>query len=285
MRKPSRFTDILRRGKRRRAPRSAPAPGESGATIGTLLAGKNVLVTAAGANIGRAIALEMAAEGANVYHTEIDQQGSDSLASALAAYPVHSQGYICDGASTEAIDRLCLALAEDNVGIDIVVNNLGIQFETRGLDQQQQEEWRQTFDANLFGPLHLTRKLVGAMRAGSRPGSIIFIGSTHQWQCVGWPSYSASKAALGMLARELAVELAPAGIRVNTIAPGWVAPETEEGPQYSGHTPLHRTTISPVYIGRAAVFLASDYFSACTTGALLTVDGGMSLLTPRLVAE
>ena len=90
--------------------------------------------------------------------------------------------------------------------------------------------------------------------------------------------YSASKAAVGMVVRELAAELASARIRVNAIAPGWVASGDDGGPVAHRLTPLYKTSIPPAFIGKAAVFLAADSLSGHTTGSVLTVDGGASLL-------
>ena len=108
-------------------------------------------------------------------------------------------------------------------------------------------------------------------------GAIIFITSIHQWTIRGEPSYTASKAALGMIVKELAIDMAPHRIRVNGIAPGWVA-ENEQGlPLIHRYVPLHNCSINPRYIGRAAVYLASDYFSEFTTGTVLKIDAGLSL--------
>ena len=81
----------------------------------------------------------------------------------------------------------------------------------------------------------------------------------------------------GMIVKELAIDLAPHRIRVNGIAPGWVA-ENEQGlALIHRYVPLHNCSINPRYIGRAAVYLASDYFSEFTTGTVLKIDAGLSL--------
>lgn len=242
-----------------------------------LLAGKNVLVTGAGRNIGRSIAHEMARQGANIYFTELNAERRDQLLQELRSFPVYSQGFLCNSTRSTEIDQLCAQLDTQQTTIDILVNNVGMQIETVGLRALALEEWRQTFESNLFGPLYLTRQIALNMMAEQRPGSILFITSIHQWEPLGWPSYSASKAALGMLIKELAVELAAHSIRVNGIAPGWVAEDERGAPRHSSYSLLHQTSIPPRYIGRAALFLAADYFSALTTGTVLTVDAGMLL--------
>lgn len=249
-----------------------------------LLAGKNVLITGAGQNIGRSIALEMAKQGANIYFTDIVAERVALLEQELSVYSVKSQGYIMDVSKTEDSDKLCRDLLGENIAIDILVNNVGIQFETMGLDSLNIAEWQQTFNTNVFGPLYLTRLIWQRMIEEKIQGSLIFITSIYQQEIVRWPSYSASKAALAMTIREIAVDLTPHGIRVNAIAPAGVKVDEEGNPFFHKYYLLHNSTIPPHYIGRAAVYLASDYFSKYTTGTTLTIDGG-SLLYNSRVAE
>jgi NAD(P)-dependent dehydrogenase (short-subunit alcohol dehydrogenase family) len=115
------------------------------------------------------------------------------------------------------------------------------------------------------------------MTGNNTSGSIIFLTSIHENIIRHIPSYSASKAALGMIVKELAFELAPHGIRVNGIAPGWVA-ENEKGGTFDHKAvPLYQSSINPRYIGRAALYLASDYFSKYTTGSIIKIDAGSTL--------
>ena len=100
--------------------------------------------------------------------------------------------------------------------------------------------------------MHLTQGIASGMKAKGG-GAIVFITSVHQWVVRRIPSYSASKAALGMIIKELAVELAPYHIRVNGIAPGWVEEDDEGRTLVSHFSLLNRTSINPAYIGRAAV--------------------------------
>jgi NAD(P)-dependent dehydrogenase (short-subunit alcohol dehydrogenase family) len=108
-------------------------------------------------------------------------------------------------------------------------------------------------------------------------GSIIFITSIHQWTIRRFLSYSSSKATLGMIVKELALELAPYSIRVNGIAPGHVEEDKNGNTITHKYTPLYKSSINPCYIGRAAVYLSSDFFSRFTTGTVLKVDAGLSL--------
>jgi len=244
-----------------------------------LLDGKNALVTGAGRNIGRAIACEMAAQGASVYFTDLDERMVKKLGADLTGAGLAARGFVSDIRNQKAIDLLCDELDREGVSIDILVNNVGTEGAgfRMDVDPLDRENLRDLFDTNLFGPVELTRHVVNDMSRSRRGGSLIFITSIHQWVIRGIPGYSASKGAIGMLVKELAMKLAPNGIRVNGIAPGYVALGSKGKPVKHPFSPLHGTTIDPQYIGRAAVYLGSDYFSRHTTGSILKVDGGLSL--------
>jgi NAD(P)-dependent dehydrogenase (short-subunit alcohol dehydrogenase family) len=247
-----------------------------------LLAGKNVLITGAVKNIGRSIALEMAKQGANIFFTDIQEEGCLKLEQELSNYPVKVKGFVSDISKSEDIDDLYKILTENKIIIDILVNNVGIQFETIGINNLDLGEWQKTFQTNVFGPMYLTKLISQMMVSNSIQGIIIFLSSIHQDEIVRWPSYSSSKAALGMIIQELAVELAPHKIRVNGIAPAWVAEDEKKQPFKIEYNLLHGCSISPCYIGRAAVYLASDYFSKFTTGTILKIDGGTTLYNYRI---
>jgi len=245
-----------------------------------LLAGKNVLVTGAGRNIGKSIVLEMAKQGANIFFTDIEEKRCRNLEEELASRKISSRWFISDVSRTEDADRLSDELRRQGVSMDVLVNNVGIQLETPGLQNLNLHEWEKTFQTNVFGPLYLTKLVSEVMIAKKIHGSILFLTSIHQSMLFGYASYSCSKAALGMLIRELALELAPHKIRVNGIAPGWVAEDEEGNPRPFGYHPLTNTSITPAYIGRTAVYLASDYFSLFTTGTVVQIDAGLTLINP-----
>lgn len=242
-----------------------------------LLAGKNALITGAGRNIGRAITYEMAKQGANIYYLDINSEYCANLAQELAQYPITSQGFCADITNQPEIEALVEELTQKGINIDILVNNVGIQFTThKGLKHLKLEEWRTTFETNVFGPVSLTKLISQKMIDNQLSGNIIFITSVHQEVIFQYPSYSASKAALGMVIKELALELAPHHIRVNGIAPGWVIEDEAGNPLANKRAPLYQTSINSCYIGRTAVYLAADYFSRFTSGTVITIDGGVS---------
>jgi NAD(P)-dependent dehydrogenase (short-subunit alcohol dehydrogenase family) len=227
--------------------------------------------------VGKAIALEMAAEGANVFFTDIDDAAIANVEQALKAWPIQSRGYRSDIAQSDEVDSLWKSLSDNGVQIDILVHTVKFQHPSTDFAQVASADWRKTYETNIFGPMHLTRLAVQAMKDRNGGGSIIFTTSIHQWSTSGWVSYSSSKTALGMIIKELALELAPHSIRVNGIAPGAVGEDEHGMPLPHSDTPLHRTKVSPLYVGRAAVYLASEYFSRHTTGTVFKIDGGLSL--------
>ncbi len=242
----------------------------------SLLEGKRVLVTGAGANIGRATAIEMAKQGARVYFTDIDDGAVKRLERRLEGLN-GGKGFVSDITDTGSTDHLVHALIEDHGGIDVLVNNVGIPSTTVALNGLNPAEWHRIFQTNLFGPMYLT-KLVGDLMVSRKiSGSIIFMSSVHQWTVRRYPAYSATKGAIGMVVKELALDLAKYGIRVNAVAPGYVLGDDETAPAAHHFTPLHHTSIPAKYVGRAVVYLASDFFSHFTTGTVLKVDAGLSL--------
>ncbi len=259
-------------------PLMRPRPlGSSTGQEGSLLAGRNVLVTGAGQNIGRSIALEMAKQGAHIYFTDIDAGKISLLQKELSSFSSGPRGFLSDITTKEDTDLLCRSLKEEEIIIDILVNNVGVRLGPPKVKDVDIEILRKTLETNITGPLYLTKQIVGTIIEQKIQASVIFVSSIHEWLVIRDISYSTSKAAVGMMIKELAVDLAPYGIRVNGIAPGAVAEDKNPVQTYNQYIPLYSAPIDPVYIGRAAVFLASEFYSARTTGSVLTVDSGLSL--------
>ena len=252
--------------------RSPPPTRSQPVTVyeGELLAGQKVLVTGSGGRLGEAIIAGLLHQQAEVWFSDINAQRIREIES---NYPP-AVGMAIDICETES-----MVARMDAQGFipDLLVNNVGISVEKPFLDETN-EDWEKVFQTNLFAPLRLTQAVVQRMIANHVVGSVLFISSVHQSIPSLWPSYSASKAALGMTVKELAVEFAPHNIRVNAIAPGWV----DRTPQHHRRALLGRQTIDPGYIAHAVVFLGCHALSRYTTGAMLTVDAGMSLYGGRV---
>jgi NAD(P)-dependent dehydrogenase (short-subunit alcohol dehydrogenase family) len=239
-----------------------------------LLAGRTALVTGAAANIGRATVIEMAKQGASVIAIDLDGDGLQKL---KAAVPENTriETFLVDVGSEQEIDKLCGDLDAADIHVDILINNVGIHTELQKAWEGDFDEWRRGFEVNLFGPFRLTQNIASRLEERGKPGSIVFISSIHQWHIRGHPSYSASKAGIGLLIKELADRYANSDIRVNGIAPAATMPEKDGKPVVLEHVPLRGVAIPPQYIGRNAVVLASDYFSRHTTGSVLLIDAGL----------
>jgi NAD(P)-dependent dehydrogenase (short-subunit alcohol dehydrogenase family) len=251
-----------------------PTPQPDGAGRG-LLRGRTAVVVGAGVNIGLGVAREFAREEAELFITNSSQDDLDKVVLALRADGCTPRAMHSDVTAPGAAEALLARLDEHRITPDILVLNVGVHAAPGEPDLAEMER---VFRTNVIAPLHLSRRIATRMRGSGRGGAIIFLSSIHEWSLFGEPLYSSSKAAVGMMMRELAAELASARIRVNAIAPGWVAANPDGTPLPHRLTPLYKTSIPPSFIGKAAVFLAADSLSGHTSGTVLTVDGGASLL-------
>jgi 3-oxoacyl-[acyl-carrier protein] reductase len=186
------------------------------------LAGKVALVTGAGKNIGRAIALRLAADGAAIaVNGRSDEGAIKAVADEITASGGRAMAYRADISKPEEVAGMAAAVAAQFGGVDILVTNAGLRRQTRFLDMSF-AEWREILSVALDGAFIVTQAFAPQMIARGG-GSIIGLSgiSTH----VGTPNrahVSASKSGLEGLMRALAVELAPQGIRANSVAPGAV---------------------------------------------------------------
>ena len=242
-----------------------------------LLDGRNALITGAAANIGKSIALEMAHQGANVYLADLNEEACRDLEQRITALGRKSKSFIGDLSVRENLDLIHRELQADGVVIDILVNNVSVYNSSTADPVEYWQQWQKTYETNVIGPAYLTKLFTDTMVEKQVPGSVLFITSVHQWMVRGGAAYSSSKAAQGMMVRELAIALAGHRIRVNGIAPGYVGVDSDGVPIPHSASPLTKSSIPPRYIGRTAVYLCSDYFSEHTTGSILTLDSGLNL--------
>jgi 2-dehydro-3-deoxy-D-gluconate 5-dehydrogenase len=246
-------------------------------TISFDLTGKRALVTGANTGIGQAIAVALAGAGADVAVAGRSEPG-ETLA-LIAATGRKAVSIKADFGSTEPVARVIEECVTGLGGIDILVNNAGI-IRRNDLEVFTEEDWDAVVDTNLKTLFFLSQGAVRHMIAQGH-GKIVNIASLLSFQGgIRVPSYAAAKSGVAGVTKAMANELAPKGVQVNAIAPGYIA--TNNTAALQGDETRNRQILERIPAGRwgrpediagAAVFLASsaaDY----VTGQVLAVDGG-----------
>jgi NAD(P)-dependent dehydrogenase (short-subunit alcohol dehydrogenase family) len=239
-----------------------------------MLTGKTVLVTGAAKRIGRAIALALAANGANVAITYLGSQSeSEETVRSLAALDVDAFAVRCDLRDPLSIEQMVAAVVDEFGQIDLLVNNAGI-FASEALENISAEQWDAMFTTNTRAPFLVAKAAYPHLRAAK--GRIINIGSLggiHPWATHA--HYCTSKAALHMLSQTMAKAWAPE-ISVNCIAPGMIVQgEVDEAYEhFARKTPMQRNGTAEDVAAAAVFFATAPHF---ITGQLLAVDGGLGL--------
>jgi len=247
-----------------------------------LLAGKVALVTGGGSGIGRGCAIRFAEEGADVAVADLNHEGAEQVANEAGMFP-DVRGLAIEGDVTSRAD--CERMVAETVAafgkVDILVANAGIGRVAPFLETTQ-EDWQAVIDTNLTGVFLSCQAAGRQMASQGHGGRMILISSVAGEQpAAGMIAYSAAKAAVRMLAKVMAVELAPHRITANAIAPGVIeTPLTAplvEAIRASGReaAPLGRIG-EPKDVADLALFLASDD-AGYITGDTITVDGGLRL--------
>ncbi len=247
-----------------------------------LLKDKVTIVTGAASlrGIGWATARRFAEEGARVALIDLDADAAQRAADQIGA---GHRGYACDVRDEQACKATVEAILRDFGQVDVLVNNAGVSQAHRLMDSTQQD-WDLVMDVSARGAFNMSRAVVPHMRS-RRSGSIVCIGSVAAQRgggILGGPHYSAAKGASQTLAKAMARELAPDGIRANAVAPGLVDTDLLLGKmddagkkKVAEGTPLGRLA-TPLDIANACLFLSSD-LSAYVTGIVLDVNGGLHI--------
>jgi 3-oxoacyl-[acyl-carrier protein] reductase len=244
------------------------------------LAGKVALVTGAGQGIGRSIARLFAEEGATVVAIDLDLEAAQTTISTAPAAQQCAARKV-DVSSSAAVEALFAETVERHGRVDIVVNNAGVGA-VDTLAQTPDENWAKVIGVNLTGAFYLCREAARSMQAVGNRGAIVNVSSTSALNGEGPAHYCASKAGVMGLTRSIARELAPTGIRVNTVVPGPTNTPMMQGiPEEWSEAivksvPLGRMG-KPDEVARVALFLASDD-SAFITGQNVAVNGGMAFI-------
>ncbi len=247
------------------------------------LAGKTAIVTGGDTGIGKAISIELARAGAAVL---VDYYGDGDQANRLVADITGTGGVAAavaaDVAKAEDVDALVRRAVADFGGLDIMVNNAGIEKKGEFADVPL-ELVRRIFNVNFFGTWLCSQAAARQMIRQARGGRIVNVSSIHEDLAMPTnAAYCASKGAVRMLMRTIAVELAPFGITVNNVCPGAVDTPMDRNVKENPHAyealieeiPLRRMA-QPHEIAALVLMLASDA-GAYITGASYVIDGGMS---------
>jgi glucose 1-dehydrogenase len=268
-----------------------PSPVMPSVTIQKILRGQKALVTGASSGIGHAIALALASAGADVVVNYIsDDEKARQVCTDIEGLGARALAVETDVSDEAQVQKMFARMFEEFGTIDILVNNAGLQ-QDAPFDELTLKQWNKVISVNLTGQFLCAREAVREFkRRGVRPeiscsaGKIICISSVHEvipW--AGHVNYAASKGGVMLMMKSIAQEVAPYRIRVNSICPGavrtpinmeaWGTPEA-----YAELLKLipYKRIGEPAEIGRAAVWLASDY-ADYVHGVSLFVDGGMTL--------
>ena len=245
-----------------------------------LLEGKVALVTGAGGGIGKAIALRYAEAGADVAFTDLAiNEAVEETVKALEAMGVKAKAYASNAANFDETHDVVKQIVEDFGRIDVLVNNAGITKD--GLMMRMSEaQWDAVINVNLksaFNFIHAVTPIMAKQRSGSIINMSSVVGvSGNAGQC----NYSASKAGMIGLAKSIAKEMGPRGIRANCIAPGFIITEMtnqlsqEIKDQWAAQIPLRRGG-TPEDVANVALFLASD-LSSYVSGQVINCCGAMN---------
>ncbi len=246
------------------------------------LAGRTAIVTGASRGIGRAIAILLADEGANVAVVARTAETLATVESEIRSRGGRAVAIAADVTEDGAAPRIIERTLEEFGGLDILVNNAGGNSFMSPLQTMRFSGWQKTMVLNLDSTVRLIQAALPALIASGH-GSIVNVSSVTALR--GSPlmsHYGAAKAAVISLTQSLAIELAAEGVRANALVPGWVETDltgflrTDEALEDTvlGRVPMRRWG-RPEEIAQAALFLAGDG-SSFVTGQALVADGGLS---------
>lgn len=245
------------------------------------LTNKVAIITGASQGIGKGMAETFSKAGAHVACVSRNKDNLKSVTDSLIKNGGEASFYTCDVSSLDAFQNTIKEIAENHGSVDILVNNAGV-CKDKLIMRMSEDDWNKVININLNGAFNGI-KAVSQIMIKQRSGRIINISSIVG--LIGNPgqaNYAASKAGLIGLSKSAAKELAPRGITVNAIAPGYIATDmTDQITDQAKESLITKIPLgrigSPSDIAASALFLASDE-AEYITGQTLTVDGGMVMI-------
>ncbi|QCI64163.1 SDR family NAD(P)-dependent oxidoreductase [Phreatobacter stygius] len=251
------------------------------ASMYPLLDGKLCVITGAGQGNGRALAVGLAKWGADIVATDVDEALANETAELVRAEGRSALGLRWDVSSRDDGTRVATRIAETMGDTSILINNAGIIFRGDSDSEQALDAWRRIIDVNLTGVYYATVALLDQLKRAR--GTVINIGSLQSFLGLATKgaAYAASKGGVLLLTKEMAVEFAPFGIRVNGIAPGtmrtpmntWIGVDHAKMEMLVKRIPMGRVGEPDELVG-TALFLASDALASYVNGVMIPVDGG-----------
>lgn len=248
------------------------------------LEGKTAIVTGAGRGIGAAIARLFAEEGASVVVADLDKARADGIARSISEIGGRSHVVHVDVANRKSVHKMVGETIGEYGAVDILVNNAGIlslaPTKIDAILSLDEEEWESIINVNLKGVFLCAQAVLPDMLR-RKTGVVLNIASSAAriGGSKGWISYPASKGGVISLTIDLGKKVAPFGVRVNAVAPGFIETELTEGysgdekSDFAGHCPMGRGG-KPNEVARAVLFLCTNE-SSYITGQVLNVDGGL----------
>lgn len=265
-----------------------PQPGTLGPADWLGLRDRVVVVTGAASGIGAACARAFAQAGAHVALLDIDEAGAQRLAHQLTHGGTQALALRCDTGQPDSVHRAFEAITQGLGEVDVLVNNAGV-LRPGPLAEVSLDDWNRVLSINLTGYLLCAREVAQSMRQRGQ-GSLVHVASiSSHFPQTGSGAYSASKAGVLLMSRQMAVEWGPEGVRSNVICPGMIrtalSAKFYEVPGFEARraaVTASRRIGEPQDIADAALYLASPR-AAYVNGAELMVDGGMSSMLMDMV--
>jgi 3-oxoacyl-[acyl-carrier protein] reductase len=243
-----------------------------------ILKDRVALVTGGARGIGKAISEHLHEAGAQIAVCDVNLEGSQTLATELSRKGALSRGYLCDVSSAQSADACMEQIVKDFGRLDVLVNNAGITRDGLVL-RMTDDQWQKVIQVNLTGTFNMTRAAAKVMLKARRGAIVNMASVVGVMGNAGQANYSASKAGVIGLTMTTAREFASRGVRVNAVAPGFIATDMtavltdEQKAKLIQNVPLGRLG-SPEDVAKAVRFLVSDE-AAYITGQVVNICGGM----------